>query len=509
MKNQGYPKNRKKSHKKLWIILGIVAAVLVILVVLIVRGLSNVAQQLTSAMENTAEVRKGEIQVTTEGIGVVEASEAAAVAPEYNVTLSKLYKQDGEPVLAGEAIAEYENLVLDDTIATLESRLSQLEQQLSYMDKSGSTTVKAPVSGRIKELYAAEGDSVMTVQKQQPGLALISADGQMKVEFSLEREATEGQKVRISYEDSEVEGRLEEIAGSQAAAYFEDSDRYEIGVEVTVFAEDGQILGRGITACGHGVYVTADSGIVKSVSVKKQEKISAGNTLFRLEDVAYSREYLTALEQREQLAGKVQTAREYKKGFVVTAETDGIISGLTARPGDSLPAGTPLYTLLQTETYQAVLQIDELDVKGIEKGQQVEVTADAIPDTVYQGTVTGISLAGENTGGVGVYKVTVSLELAEELLPGMSANGKITKDAKKDVLLVPVDTLKTIDGKKSVTVVKPDGTYESREVTLGLVNNEFAEVLEGVSEGEKLQVIMKLSDIYSQMGISLEGTSIE
>ena len=294
MKNQGYPKNRKKSHKKLWIILGIVAAVLVILVVLIVRGLSNVAQQLTSAMENTAEVRKGEIQVTTEGIGVVEASEAAAVAPEYNVTLSKLYKQDGEPVLAGEAIAEYENLVLDDTIATLESRLSQLEQQLSYMDKSGSTTVKAPVSGRIKELYAAEGDSVMTVQKQQPGLALISADGQMKVEFSLEGEATEGQKVRISYEDSEVEGRLEEIAGSQAAAYFEDSDRYEIGVEVTVSAEDGQILGRGITACGHGVYVTADSGIVKSVSVKKQEKISAGNTLFRLEDVAYSREYLTA-----------------------------------------------------------------------------------------------------------------------------------------------------------------------------------------------------------------------
>lgn len=509
MKNQGYPKNRKKSHKTLWIILGIVAAVLVILAVLIVRGLSNVAKQLTSAMENTAEVQKGEIEVTTEGIGIVEASKAVAVAPEYNVLLLRLYKQDGEPVMAGEAVAEYESLVLDDTITTLESRLSQLEQQLSQMDRSGSTTVKAPVSGRIKELYAAEGDSVLAVQDQKPGLALISADGRMKVEFSLEGEAAEGQKVWISFEGGEVEGRLEEIAGSRAAAYFEDSDQYEIGVEATVSAEDGQVLGSGTTACGHGVYVTADNGTVKSVSVKKQKKVSAGNTLFRLEDVGYSQEYLTALEQREQLEQKVQKAREYKKGFVVTAEKDGIISGLTAQPGDSLPAGTPLFTLLQTESYQTVLQIDELDVKGIEKGQMVEVTVDAIPDFVYQGTVTGISQAGENTGGVGVYKVTVSLDSAEGLLPGMSANGKITMDAKKDALLVPVDTLKTVDGKKTVTVVKPDGTCESREVTLGLVNNEFAEVLEGVSEGEKLQVIMKLSDIYSQMGISLEETAIE
>lgn len=509
MKNQRNLGNRKKSHKKLWIILGIVAAVLVILAVLVIRGLSNVAEQLSSAMDNTAEVIKGEIEVTTEGIGVVETAEEVTVAPDYNVTLLQLYKQDGEPALAGEPIAEYESLALDETISALESQLSQLEQQLSYMTKSGSATVKAPVSGRIKGLYASEGDSVLQMQSQQPGLALISADGRMKVEFSLEGAAEEGQKVRISYEGSEVEGWLEEVTGNRAAAYFEDSDQYEVGVEAAVSAEDGQFLGSGTTACGHGVYVTAEGGTVKSVSVKNQEKVSAGNALFRLEDVAYSREYLTALEQREQLVQKVQKAREYKKGFLVTAEKDCIISGLTAHVGDTLQAKTPLCTLLQTETYQTALQIDELDIKGIEKGQQVEVTVDAIPGVVYPGTVTGISQAGENTGSVGVYQVTVSLNAKEELLPGMSANGKITKDAKKDVLLVPVDTLKTIDGKKTVTVVKPDGTYESREVTLGLVNNEFAEVLEGVSEGEKLQVIMKLSDIYSQMGISVDGMATE
>ena len=66
-----------------------------------------------------------------------------------------------------------------------------------------------------------------------------------------------------------------------------------------------------------------------------------------------------------------------------------------------------------------------------------------------------------------------------------------------------------MDGKKSVTVVKPDKTYETREVTVGLANNDSVEILDGVQEGEELRVIVKLSDIYSQMGFSIEAENEE
>ncbi|MEG1292044.1 MAG: hypothetical protein RSD28_07080, partial [Lachnospiraceae bacterium] len=66
-----------------------------------------------------------------------------------------------------------------------------------------------------------------------------------------------------------------------------------------------------------------------------------------------------------------------------------------------------------------------------------------------------------------------------------------------------------IEGKKTVTVVKKDGKTEAREVTLGLVNNEKAEVLKGISKGDKVQIVIKLSDIYSQMGIDVEETGME
>lgn len=495
---------KKKSHKKLWIILGIVAVVIVAVVIMAVRGLKNMTEQLAAVMENTAVAEKGEIEVTTEGIGVIEAADSETVYADYNVTLKKLYKQDGERVAAGEIIAEYDSIVLDDTVAALESQLEQADSQLASVSKSGSTTVTAPVSGRVKRILAKEEDSVLTVQSQQEALAVISADGNLKVEFMPEAEITEGQKVIILYEDTSVEGRIEEVSGSLATAVFKDSSDYDIEKEVTVRSEDGTTLGTGVTACGHEVLVTADSGLIKSVSVKENEKVSAGATLFRLKEVSYSMEYLTLLEQREQLAAKIQEAREYKKGYVVTAEKDAIISGLTAKEGDMLMAGASLCRLLDTAAYQVILDIDELDIQGIEAGQPVEVTVDAIPDAVYQGTVTGVSMAGENTNGVGTYKVSVLLETAEDLLPGMSANGKITMDHKTDVLLIPIDTLQTIDGEKSVNVLKADGTYETRKVTVGLVNNDYAEILEGVQEGEELQVIVKLEDIYSQMGITME-----
>lgn len=495
---------KKKSHKTLWIVLGIVAIIVVLIVVLAVRGIQNMTKQLTAVMDNTTEASLGEIAVTTEGIGVVETTNAKTIYTDYNVTLRTLYKKDGEQVSAGEPIAVYESMLLDETIASLEERLNQLNSTLAGMSRTGSTRVTAPVSGRVKEIYAKEGDSVLTLQRQQPGLALIAADGQMKTEITLENAAEPGQKVTVLCEDSQTEGYIQQLDGQTAQVTFEDGEAYELGKEVTVQTSDGTRLGSGTIEISQGVYVTADSGEVKDVSVEKNQRVSAGSTLFRLQNVSYSSEYLEALKQQEELTEKRKEAEEYKKGFVVTAETDGIISGLTASEGESLPAGTALCRILDPQSYQVVLNIDELDIQGVAAGQPVEVTVDALEDRSYEGTVSSISLVGENNGSVGTYQVRVLLKEADGLLYGMSANGKITKEQKKNVLLVPIDTIQTIDGKKCVTVVKADGEHESREVTLGLVNNEYAEVLDGVQEGEKLQVIVKLTDLYSQMGISVE-----
>ncbi|MFP3155553.1 HlyD family efflux transporter periplasmic adaptor subunit [Lachnospiraceae bacterium ZAX-1] len=499
---------KKKSHKKLWIILAIVLVVIVIAVIFVVRTIGNITAKLDEAMNgNTAIVETGEIAVITEGIGVVQTINSTQEMIDYTSVVKNLYKQDGEYAAKGEIIAEFESVVLDESITQLENQLATINEQLSYSSKTGKTSIQSPVDGRVKKIMAEEGDSVLTVMEQKEALLLISADGKLKVEFEPTKEAAVsiGQKVLIAYADKQIDARISQIKGNVATAVFEDGNTYDVDVDVSVLTEDGLQVGSGQTACGHPIAITADSGIIDRVSVSTNDKISAGKQLFRLKEVDYSTDYVKMLDQREALAKKIEKAKEYKQGFLVTAKTDGIISEMVSKEGDTIPAGTAFYKLLDTANYQISIGIDELDIQGISKGQPVDVTVDAMEDTIYEGEVSGISLRGENNNGVATYLVSILLKNTGSLLPGMSANGKITIDKKTDALLIPINAIQTIDGEKTVTVIKDDQTTEERKVTLGLVNNAKAEVLEGLSAGEQVQLIIKLQDLYEQMGMNVNN----
>lgn len=501
---------KKKSHKKLWIILGIVAALVIGLIAWGVHAVKNMADAMTEAMSgNTATVEKGSIEVITEGSGVVETSKTTSQDIAYNVTLSHLYKQNGVAVKAGDVIAEFSGIALDESISALEQQLENLNSQIRMTSKEGKNTVTAPVSGRVKQIFASEEESVLSVQNNHSGLLEIAADGRLKTEIETEAEVVPGQKVIVVYGEDKVDGIVDEVKGNTLIVTFSDSEKYDVDADVSVLTADEAALGNGKVESNQPIYVTADSGIVKSISVNVNDKVSAGATLLRLKDTGYSASYISLLEQRQQLADKVAEAKEYRKGYVVKAQTDGIISEMTAKEGDMLQAGTVFCKVMDTSTYAVVLTIDELDIQGIETGQKVEITVDAVEDTVYEGIVSNVSLAGENENGVAGYRVSVELTDAQGLLPGMSANGKITVNNHTDVLLVPVDALQSKDGKKIVTVVKDNGTTEEREVTIGLVNNENAEILDGIKEGEKVQIIVKLEDIYSQMGIQMPQNDTE
>ena len=78
-------------------------------------------------------------------------------------------------------------------------------------------------------------------------------------------------------------------------------------------------------------------------------------------------------------------------------------------------------------------------------------------------------------------------------------------DEKENVLLAPIDAVQTIDGERCVTVIR-DGEQEVIPVTLGLVNNTQAEVVEGLSEGDQVAVLGK-SDLEIMMDMMQQSRS--
>ena len=66
----------------------------------------------------------------------------------------------------------------------------------------------------------------------------------------------------------------------------------------------------------------------------------------------------------------------------------------------------------------------------------------------------------------------------------MTARVTLNLGSRKNVLMIPRDAL--LDG--YLFVIK-DSTSERRDVTVGLIGDEFVEIIDGIEEGEQIVVV--------------------
>jgi macrolide-specific efflux system membrane fusion protein len=74
---------------------------------------------------------------------------------------------------------------------------------------------------------------------------------------------------------------------------------------------------------------------------------------------------------------------------------------------------------------------------------------------------------------------------------GMTANVSFVATSRQNVLLIPSDALKSHDGNLYVLLPseKPNGNPIERAIKTGLSDGKYTEILEGVTEGEKLLAV--------------------
>jgi len=146
--------------------------------------------------------------------------------------------------------------------------------------------------------------------------------------------------------------------------------------------------------------------------------------------------------------------------------------------------------LVDTSSLRFEGLVDEIDVMKVQPGQKARVTVDAISNEVFTGTVKFISPFGAQSGNVIKFAVTVELDPYEvELRGGLSATAEIGIYSAKDVLLVPVSVIvNTASGPVVAVVNETTGKPEFKHVTLGRQTFQYAEVLSGLKEGDKVTV---------------------
>jgi HlyD family secretion protein len=171
---------------------------------------------------------------------------------------------------------------------------------------------------------------------------------------------------------------------------------------------------------------------------------------------------------------------------------EGFRGGKKRKPriGDVVWQGQPLVYLPDISEMVVKTQIREIDLHKVCPGKPTAVLVDAYPDLRLSGQVKSVGVLAEARaeagGGDKYFQVMVSVKESDERLrPGMTARVEIACAKIEDAVCVPVHAVFHESG-RTYCYVDAHASYEKREVSIGAQSEDWAQILAGLSEGERV-----------------------
>ena len=503
----------KAKLRKIIIITLAVAAVLTCLAFWLRSRVTSRFGRSNDTEISTAEVTRGSISTSVYGSGRLSDDDIETQDIPSGVELTEILVSAGDKVAAGDVLA---SVNLDTVLAAM----SDVSDEIAAVDKSLSSAantsaagyVSSSVSGRVKKLYAASGDSVSALMYKHGALALLSLDGYMAVDLDAAG-LTAGETLSaVTGSGTELEATVADVSGSTATVLVSDA-LTAYGESVTVYAADGSEIGTGEAYIHDELKIIGYTGTVSYVSVAEGSAVGSGATLMTLTDTATGTEYASLLAERGELEDTLTKLITIYNEGALCAELDGTVIAVNAVTADEAKSASyaaasaetaeeeaQSITLSPDKTMSMSLTVDETEILSVSIGQSVSVTVDAIDGETFDGTVTGIDRAGTTSNGVTVYTAEVTIPKASGMLSGMSASATINIEGVENALLVPADAVnRSASGYYVYTSCDSEsGTLGGMtEVTVGITNSTYAEILTGLDEGDTVYYIEKEDNAFS------------
>jgi HlyD family secretion protein len=174
----------------------------------------------------------------------------------------------------------------------------------------------------------------------------------------------------------------------------------------------------------------------------------------------------------------------------ITAPFDGLVTAVQASEGE-IAAG-PLIEVVDRNSLEIILEVDEVDVGALAVGQPAVVTLESWPDTELQSEITAIAPRSMTLPGSALVIYEVHLGLGDSDLPiliGMTADANLVTAEKEEILLVPNQAINAdrSNGTYSVNVMVGEEVREV-PVTVGLRDARFTQITSGLNAGDELLV---------------------
>ena len=171
---------------------------------------------------------------------------------------------------------------------------------------------------------------------------------------------------------------------------------------------------------------------------------------------------------------------------ILRSPVSGVITARNYDVGDMYSMSSPVYTVQQITPVKLLVAVSETDYTRISKGDKCVITADALPGESFKGSVVRIYPVMDPSSHT--FNVEVQVPNANaRLRPGMYARVSLNMGDTESIVIPDAAIVKQQgSGQRTVFVLKDDDTAEVRLVTLGKFFDGQYEVLEGLSEGDRV-----------------------
>ncbi|MCX8068472.1 MAG: efflux RND transporter periplasmic adaptor subunit [Anaerolineae bacterium] len=431
-----------------------------VLLVLVVLGLwfwRQSAVRSTSAVERTAVVERGTLQIVVNASGRMEPARQVALTFGSPGLVAEVLVKIGDEVKSGQVLARLDTADLELSLRQAEASLRSAEARLAQL--------KAPPRPEtVKAAEAAYRNALAQYLRLKntpsPEDKAVAAANLKKAEMMLNR-------ARAAYEPVSWRpdvGMLPQSLNLESATL--DYEIAKATYERTIRGPSAEEL-----AAAWASVESAKAQLDRVMSGPTEEEVAIAEAAV------------------EQARAALEAARRNLEKAVLKAPFDGLVSAVNITPGEMAPTGRPAISLVDVSAFQITVNVDEMDVARLRVGLPAEITLDALPDITLTGRVERIGPAATLVEGAVAYPVLIVLDPTDApVRVGMSANVTIRVEELSDQLLIPnwVVRIDQTTGQPYVYRRTADGNLERVDVRLGVRYEGYSQVLAGLNEGDVL-----------------------
>lgn len=461
------------KNRRTWFLLGGLVLVIALAAFFIQR---RNAQTANGLYETTAASR-GNLQAVVGATGTVRPRQTAALTWQTSGTVETVQVKVGDSVTKDQTLASLLQTSLSQNVILAEADL--LASQRALEDLMNSNTARAQA-----ELALAQAEKALQDAKDKYQGVDFQRASDTKIENSQSQLDILNNQIAIARKTYAMFERLP-AGDSRRAQALASLTSLELQRD-NLLAELNYLTGK-----------PDDNEVAQrkaNYELAQAQYDDALRKLDRLKDGPDSLEVARLQAQVTAAQATLNLAR-------IAAPFAGTVTQVEPLPGDLVSPGALAFRVDDLSHLLVDVQVSEIDINSLEIGQEVSLSFDAVLNQTYQGKVVEVSQVGSVVQGAVEFTVTVELLNPDEFVrPGMTAAVNILVKQLENVLLVPNQAVRVVDGERVVYILQGANAAPVK-IRLGASSDTISEVVGGdLKEGDLIILNPPSAAVNGPMG---------